>query len=359
MENLDIAIDFGGSGLKVVASCNDRVIAFRVGPQVIEIVNPKYLEQEFSIDLAKNLWVDYSDAYHALGELAANRYYATVPLVEPKRTYVIPRTLGAIAVAAHRFGVRKFKVNLKLLLPAAEFNKEDAKELYSSLSDALADFICSIGQMKAKLIGFIAKPEGFGLMSRKMKVAGTDYQQARVAVIMFGHRNTSLYLSSGGEPGHYRSNKKGFIRAIEVANVDQEDAIANPKLVDEASVMSYWRANKSWLRENWPKSATTAIVGGGPIHGIGGNITKFLDELLRQNPETPATKTITFLDGGMPLSKYEERNCGIEKDPAFPWLTAWPEDIGINDDDKRQFADVYCLWATGQKVAIQASTNAQ
>jgi hypothetical protein len=51
MENLDIAIDFGGSGLKVVASCGDRVIAFRIGPQIIEIFKPKYLQQEFSIDL--------------------------------------------------------------------------------------------------------------------------------------------------------------------------------------------------------------------------------------------------------------------------------------------------------------------
>jgi hypothetical protein len=355
MESLDIAIDFGGSRLKVAASCGDRVIAFWIGPQIIEIFKPKYLQQEFSIDLTKNLWVDCLGAYHALGRLAAAQYHATVPLVAPKRTYIIPRTLGAVAVAAHRFGIngaKKFKVNLKLLLPAAEFNKEDAGELCSSLALALADFTCSIGQMKAKVVAFTANPEGFGIMSRKMKVAGTDYQQKDVAVVMLGHRNTSLYLSSGGVQEHYRSNKNGFIRAIEAANVDQVEAIANPKLVDDESIMGYWSANKSWLDENWPKSATTAIVGGGPIAQIGGNITEFLDKLLRQNPETSATKAITFLDGGMPLSKYEERNCGIEKDPAFPWLTAWPEEIGISDDDKRQFADVYCLWASGQKVAI-------
>jgi hypothetical protein len=305
--------------------------------------------------LTKNLWVDCSGAYHALGRLAAAQHHAPVPLVAPKRTYIIPRTLGAVAVAAHRFGIngaKKFKVNLKLLLPTAEFNKENVGELCSSLAAALADFTCSIGQMKAKVVAFTASPEGFGIMSRKTKVAGTDYQRERIAVVMFGHRNTSLYLSNRGERGHYRSNKDGFIRAIEAANVDQDDAIANPKLVDEESIMSYWSANKQWLEKNWPESATTAIVGGGPIAKIGGNITEYLDGLLRRNPKTSDAKILTFLDGGMPLNKYEENNYGRDRNPAFPWLTAWPKDIGIKDDDKRQFADVYCFWASNQKAAV-------
>jgi hypothetical protein len=64
--------------------------------------------------------------------------------------------------------------------------------------------------------------------------------------------------------------------------------------------------------------------------------------------EHSAHKTLTFLDGGMPLSKYEEVSCTPDKDPCLPLLTSWPEGIDISDDDKRQFADVYCLWATNQ-----------
>lgn len=56
-----------------------------------------------------------------------------------------------------------------------------------------------------------------------------------------------------------------------------------------------------------------------------------------------AHKTLTFLDGGMPLSKYEEASCTPDKDPYLPLLTSWPKDIDISDDDKRQFCDVYCL----------------
>jgi hypothetical protein len=345
MDKLDIAIDFGGSGLKVLASCGDRVIAFRIAPQIIDISDPKYLEQEFSIDLTKNLWVGCPRAYYALGAFAATQYHATVPLVEPKRTYIIPRTLGAVAVAAHRFGIKKFRVNLQLLLPAAEFNREGKKELNEELTSALADFDTPIHQMKAKIVGFAARPEGFGLMRRKMTLTGADYQVRDTAVVMFGHRNTSLYLSTGGEQRHYRSNNTGFIRAIEAANVDQVKAIANPELIDKESIMGYWKANKIWLRENWPESATTAIVGGGPIAMIGGTVAKYLDELMGIEPPH---KTLTFLDGGMPLSKYEEVSCTPDKDPCLPLLTSWPENIGITEDDKRQFADVYCLWATNQ-----------
>lgn len=346
MEKIDIAIDFGGSGLKVVASCGDRVIAFRIAPQIIDISDPKYLEQEFSIDLTKNLWVCCPDAHYALGALAANQYHAPVPLVEPKRTYIIPRTLGAVAVAAHRFGIKKFKVNLQLLLPASEFNKEDKQELYTSLLAALADFDTPVGKIKGKVAGFVAKPEGFGLMRRKMMLTGSNYEKQDTAVVMFGHRNTSLYLSSGGGQRHYRSNNVGFIRAIEAANVDQVKAIANPKLVDQNSLSGYWKANQRWLKENWPESATTAIVGGGPIALIGGEISLYLDELINDNQKKLANRII-FLDGGMPLNKYDEGRISNEKDPDRPFLAAWSENMGITDEDKRQFADVYCLWATG------------
>jgi hypothetical protein len=354
MERIDIAIDFGGSGLKVVASCGDKLAAFRISPQVAEISDPKYLEQEFSIDLTKNLWVGAKNTYYALGALAADRYYAPVPLVEPKRTYVIPRTLGAVAVAAHRFGIKKFKVNLQLLLPAAEFSKEDKQKLGEDLVSALASFETPLKPMKAKALNITAKPEGFGLMRRKMVVGGSEYQVQSTAVVMFGHRNTSLYLSSGGEQRDYRSNSIGFIRAIESANVDQVKAIANPALIDKASIKTYWDANRAWLRENWPKSATTAIIGGGPIAVIGDLVTAYLNELMESN--RLSYKKITFANAGMPLTKYEESHWKPENDP-YPLLSAWPEDMGIAEEDKRQFADVYCLWATNE-VTRRAGTLA-
>lgn len=346
LEEIKIAVDSGGSGLKVVASYGDRVIAFMVSPQVSQISTlPGYVDREFAIDLTKNLWVSYGGTNYALGDLAANRYYGTVPLKEPKRTYIVPRTLGAIAIAANTFGLTNFSVNLQLLLPAAEFSKDEKAELCQELKLAMKKFDTPIGVVKAKFSGFAAKPEGFGLMRRKMILAGTDYQVQSTAVVMFGHRNTSLYLSAGGQQQHYRSNNNGFIRAIEAANVDQVKAIANPNLVDQESVDIYWNANAGWLRENWPESATTAIVGGGPLALIGARVVAYLDELMEANRST--RKTVTFVNGKMPVTAYEEY--AFKNDSNCPsLLAAWPENIGISQAQRQQFADVYCLWATDQ-----------
>jgi hypothetical protein len=352
MEELEMAIDFGGSGLKVVASITGKVIAFVVLPHVMEIPQvPKYLDREFSIDLTKNLWVAFGGSCYALGQLASAHYYATVPLIEPKRTYVVPRTLAAVAVAAHRLNLKKFKVNLQLLLPAAEFNKQEKNELAGDLKAALANFDTPIGPMKAKLSSFTAKPEGFGLMRRQMQVSGSDYQVQSTAVVMFGHRNTSLYLSSGGEQQHYRSNDTGFIRAIEAANVDQVKAIANPKLVDQASIDLYWNGNAAWLKENWPESATTAIVGGGPLAVIGDRVIPYLNNLMESSRSSRAI--LTFINGRMPVTPYEESVCkGDKRCPEL--LSSWPEGIGIQQAEKQQFADVYCLWATRANKSQQA-----
>jgi hypothetical protein len=358
MEKMDISIDFGGSDLRAVASSGETVIAFRIGPQVIDILDPKYLEQEFSIDLAQSLWVKSAGIPYALGDLAASQYYAPIPIIDPKRDYVIPRTLGAVAVAAHRLCWKKsFKVNLQLLLPAAEFNKEDKLQLRDELALALADFDTSNGPIKAKLFNFAAKPEGFGLMRRRLELAGAICQEQAIAVVMFGHRNTSLYLFAGGTPRHFKSNNIGFIRAIEYANVDQVKAIANPSLVDQNSLAHYWNANKRWIRENWPESATSVIIGGGPLAAIGADAVEYLEGLIQANQTR--TNQMTFLHGGMPLTRHEERNFVTNSNPDRPLLSHWPNDMGISDEDKRQFADVYCLWATGQKVAVQASANAQ
>lgn len=339
MKEIQIAIDLGGSGLKVVASCDKKVIAFVVLPHVMEIPQtPKYLDREFSIDLTKNLWIASGDSCCALGQLALTQYYATVPLIEPKRTYVVPRTLGAIAVAAHQFGLNNFSVELQLLLPAVEFGKKEKMELAQQLKQAMKKFDTPIGLMRGKITVFVAKPEGFGLMRRKNMV-----EVQSTAVVMFGHRNTSLYLSSGGEHQHYRSNNNGFIRAIEAANVDQVKAIANPAIVDQESIDIYWNANVEWLRENWPESATTAIIGGGPLALIEDRVVAYLDKLMEANRST--RKTITFVNGRMPLTAYEESMC--KSDSHCPdLLAAWPENIGLAQSQRQQFADVYCLWAT-------------
>jgi hypothetical protein len=80
---------------------------------------------------------------------------------------------------------------------------------------------------------------------------------------------------------------------------------------------------------------------------IGDMVVAYLDELMEANRSS--RKTATFLNGKMPVTPYEEYDC--KNDSHCPsLLAAWPENIGISQNQRQQFADVYCLWATDQVV---------
>jgi hypothetical protein len=358
---IDLSIDFGGSGLKAVASSGDNVYAFRLDPEIIELTGePPKLNSAFAIDLTKNMWVGVGEERFAVGLLARMDYLAPIPLVAPKINYVLPRTLAAVAAAMAKFGVKREDLNLQLLFPSAEFERTDPSILTRSLKTVLARFDTPNGQLRAKLKLIEIVPEGFGLTKRFLSV-NPEYLSHQTACIMFGHRNTSLYLCIGGQPKHYRTNEKGFVRAIEYAKLDPLEGLRDPSKVDKESIDRYWLANRDWLVENLPSTTSIAIVGGGPLAVIGERVREFLDSRLPERQKRTEWGydpfSASIFNGGMPLSKYEENNW--QQDPRFPLLTAWPESIGITEEDRRTFADVYCLWATNQKVAVQASANAQ
>jgi hypothetical protein len=343
---VNLSIDFGGSGIKAIASTGDQVYGFRIAPEIIEIRSkPPKLGSDFVIDLSKNIWVGYGESMYALGLLARSKYWATIPLVNPKSDYIIPRTLAAVAVVAYKFGLKAFDLNLQLLLPAAEFDRGDTIKLGNEIKAALINFDIptvkikgkSTGQIKVKLKSFAAKPEGWGLTKRFLSV-GHKYQSSDVACVMFGHRNTSLYLCSGGQPGHYRSNNKGFSLAIEEAKLDPLEGLSNPQMVDESSIAQYWQANKNWLIENWPGTASIAIIGGGPLAVIGDRVCEFLGSILPPPPSGYDTGVST--NGGMPITYTRDINDDL--------LQCWPKLIDISESDRRQFCDVYCFWAANE-----------
>jgi hypothetical protein len=348
MVSINLSIDFGGSGIKAIASTEDNIYAFRIAPEIIKMTGePPRLSGAFKIDLTQNMWVGCGEERYAVGLLARTGYLAPIPLVAPKLDYVIPRTLAATAAAMAKFEVAKCDLNLQLLFPSAEFERTDTMALIRSLKATLSNFDTPTGTLKVKLRTFDGLPEGFGLTKRFLSI-NPECLSNQAACIMFGHRNTSLYVCVGGQPQHYRTNSKGFARAIEYAKLDPLEGLQDPSLVDEDSIDKYWLANKTWLIENLPTTASIAIVGGGPLAVIGDRVSEFLNSRLPQRQERTQWKhdSATISSGGMPLSKYEENNW--QQDPQFPLLTAWPEGIGITEEDKRPFADVYCLWATNE-----------
>jgi hypothetical protein len=334
-----LSLDFGGSGMKGIGSNDNNAFAFRIAPEIIEMIGePPVLNGEFAIDLTKNMWVGSGENRHAVGVLARTEYYASIPLVQPKANYVVPRTLAAVAVAMEKFKLTKCEVALQLLFPSAEFERTDFNELVQALKAALLRFESPTGQLRAKLKLCTFHPEGWGLTRRYMHDSGDKINGEQIACIMFGHRNTSLYICDGGQPKHYRSNNLGFIRAIESAKLDQLQGLSDPSLVDQQSLDKYWSANKNWLGENLPSTVSIAVIGGGPLASIGDNLTSYLSSRLPTGDRWASD--VVALNGGMSLQRhhYHEDNSQI--------LKRWPRNLGIPESDHQAFCDVYCLWAT-------------
>jgi hypothetical protein len=346
---IDLSIDFGGSGIKAIASTEEDILGFRLAPEIIEMTGePPKLNKDFSLDLTQNMWVGNGTIRHAVGLLARRSYLASIPLVAPKTDYVIPRTMAVLAVVMDRFKVKICDLKLQLLFPSSEFERMDLTELVKALKVALAGFDSPTGRLKAKLKACSIKPEGWGLTRRYMSVIAAEQQSAQIACIMFGHRNTSLYICSGGQPDHYRSNDRGFVRAIEYAKLDPLEGLRDPSLVDQQSIDKYWLGNKNWISENLPPTTSIAIIGGGPLAVIGNRVGEFLDSFL---PPQPVRRTSYGSDrdksaisnGGMPIKASAE---GAWRE--IDLLQFWPESINISEGDRRQFCDVYCLWATNE-----------
>jgi hypothetical protein len=317
----------------------DQLYGFRIAPEVIEIIgDPPVLNTAFAVDLTKNMWVGSGGHRTAVGLLARTGYLASIPLVAPKANYVVPRTLAAVAVAMAKFGVTKDEVNLQLLFPSAEFDRTDFSGLLKELKAALASFESPTGKLRVKLRNCSVHPEGLGLMKRFLTM-NPKHVSDQTACIMFGYRNTSLYICSGGQPTHYRSNDKGFARAIEYAKLDSLEGLGDPSLVDQASIDKYWLANKNWLIENLPSGVAIAVVGGGPIATIENRVSEFLEPM----------GAVSFY-GGIPLDLGHLCWSGklIDYQNSHNLLKFWPKAIEFTESDRRQFADVYCLWATNE-----------
>lgn len=331
---IDMSIDFGGSSTKIVASHEGQLICFSIAPEVISVSNDDLAEMVGNYSLVQHLWVSSlaGEAY-AVGELARRHYHATIPLVQPKAKYMVVRTMAAIAVIAHRFKLSSCSLKLRCLLPAAEFDRESQSRLATDLSEALKEFNCPIGKIRCRLKDFCALPEGMGLVSHFVNFSQNYFGDQDIVCVMFGHRDTSLFLVSGGKPNMFRSSNLGFIRAIEFAKVNQVNVLENRELVSPAAIAKYWTANESWLMENWPATAKALVLGGGPIATIKNEAVKFFSDLL---PGSPKNTQGIFIDGGFPAEDQDFGGFG------------WPQDIELSAQARLVFADVYCDWKCAQ-----------
>jgi hypothetical protein len=337
-----VSIDFGGSSTKVVVSFQGKVTVYAIGPEVIQVFR-QLSPEPGDYNLVKHLWVSTGEGEtYAVGELARREHCATIPLVAAKSNYVVVRTMAAVAIAAKHFQLKAFDINIRCLLPAAEYDLDLKLELKAALTRTLSSFTTPIGRIRARVKDFRAVPEGMGLAKHFSAFSQGCFDNSDVACVMLGHRNTSLFLMSGGKPTFFRSNDFGFIRAIEFAKVDQVEALDDLSLVSPNAIAEYWIANQNWLSENWPKNTKALVIGGGPLATIKEEAKRFFSERIPMMPGQQVAGI--FADGGFPSKKIGQ---------GF----AWPDDINLPDSLKSQFADVYCDWQCAQSDLQKLTTN--
>ena len=120
-------------------------------------------------------------------------------LHEKKYENALYKVLAAVGVVVQKLKMerRKVALHLSILLPWQEFNDRGTFE--TQLRVLLDGFVFRDQAMKVKLKSFLCRPEGGGLAATRMRQQGLDwFQEQRLVVLLFGHRNTSaLYFEYG------------------------------------------------------------------------------------------------------------------------------------------------------------------
>ncbi|MBE8988312.1 ParM/StbA family protein, partial [Nostoc sp. LEGE 12450] len=149
----------------------------------------------------QQLWVEWNNRVVVLGEFAAN-FDPLDRIKELKYENALWKVLGAVGLIVELSNVKvtakkQIHLELALLLPWNEYS--DRRRFEEQLRVMLANFTVRKQYLKVNLERFLCRPEGGGLAALRIKQQGVDWlRNQQLAVLMFGHRNTTaLYFDRG------------------------------------------------------------------------------------------------------------------------------------------------------------------
>ena len=309
---LEIAFDPGTSLTKVVYGFQGESAQVMVmEPEILEL--PVYSFEGSGQDIFSNrddrpeddAWLKLrrSDkGCYVLGYLA--RSMNVSPQVSSaKHKKSVLKLLAVVGAIAQKRGLQdRFSIKVSCVLP---YNEIAEKRLFENeLGTALRSFYFRGKHYKVKLDYFFCVPEGGGIAVKTRADSCADFfTQKIVAVLMFGHRNTSCLTFSRGkilasctatsDLGFHRlietvsqrsfiSNSDLLIQSIYAMHTDiSEDDINLRRLVrarasEGASSQSediaraiaiarnqYWAVIKDWICRTLPSEVDLALVSGG------------------------------------------------------------------------------------------------
>lgn len=206
LPDLIITYDQGASKTKIVAQLypNGFPEIVLIEPEIADVGRESLMECVLEGTPSNNCWVGIpGDGHYALGFLARTQFGGLPMLNELKYSQSIPKICGALWVLQQRFDLPvNFIVAIVVLLPPAEV--QDKEQLLCRLQQAFKGFETPTGKLKPRLLFFETVSEGSGVLSHRQRVLGKSvYFQQKIALLMVGYRNASIFVLNRGkmEPG--------------------------------------------------------------------------------------------------------------------------------------------------------------
>lgn len=239
MSNLIVSFDPGASLTKIVyeLAAEGKPCLMTMEPEMLKLPQSSidaYMSSRKGLESPKPVdeaWVSSpanGDTQCTVVGFLARQFSASARLDKLKYETSIHKALAVIgAIAQHNKLPSRFSLSLTSLLPYGEYQNRQAFE--QQLQSALKDFRFRGQRLRVKLERFECLPEGAGLAMIRQRQNGKEWFNAQtIAVLMFGHRNTSLLLFERGKMTAGYTNGLGFHQMVKrvIERTSGQDATA-------------------------------------------------------------------------------------------------------------------------------------
>ncbi|MEH2359744.1 ParM/StbA family protein [Nostoc sp.] len=239
MSNLIVSFDPGASLTKIVyeLATEGKPCLMTMEPEMLKLPQSSidaYMSSRKGLESPKPVdeaWVSNpadGDTQCTVVGFLAQQFSASARLDKLKYETSIHKALAVIgAIAQHNKLPNRFSLSLTSLLPYGEYQNRQAFE--QQLQSALKDFRFRGQRLRVKLERFECLPEGAGLAMIRQRQNGKEWFNAQtIAVLMFGHRNTSLLLFERGKMTAGYTNGLGFHQMVKrvIERTSGQDATA-------------------------------------------------------------------------------------------------------------------------------------
>ena len=209
---LNLSIDFGGSGSKVIYQFGGGKLQYMMLPPGLEEVSKEDFKRYKDLQLWRgdpkpedDAWLEWKGSIYVVGNFALE-FAAQDRIREKKYENALYKALAIVGIILekHQVGGKKRKaespkiiLHLALVFPWNEYN--DHQRFREQFSLMLKNFKFRGVAWDIALCTFLCQPEGAGLLATRIKQKGKSwFTENSVALLMLGHRNcTLLYFEKG------------------------------------------------------------------------------------------------------------------------------------------------------------------